>query len=94
MNFFRMFSKIIRRNLAVSGAAAGRIKVAKPVVEMDGDEMTRIIWHKIRDDMILPYVDVELEYYDLGMEYRDQTDDQGKKNSLNINIRSLTNNFK
>jgi len=71
-----MFSKIIRRNLAVSGAAAGRIKVAKPVVEMDGDEMTRIIWHKIRDDMILPYVDVELEYYDLGMEYRDQTDDQ------------------
>jgi len=43
---------------------------------MDGDEMTRIIWHKIRDDMILPYVDVELEYYDLGMEYRDQTDDQ------------------
>lgn len=79
MKFFRMFSKIIRRNLAVSGAAGGRIKVAKPVVEMDGDEMTRIIWHKIRDDMILPYVDVELEYYDLGMEYRDQTDDQGKQ---------------
>ena len=79
MKFFRMFSKIIRRNLAVSAAAGGRIKVSKPVVEMDGDEMTRIIWHKIRDDMILPYVDVELEYYDLGMEYRDQTDDQGKK---------------
>jgi len=53
-----------------------RIKVAKPVVEMDGDEMTRIIWQMIKDKLILPYIDVELEYYDLGMEYRDQTDDQ------------------
>ena len=43
---------------------------------MDGDEMTRIIWEKIRERMILPYVDVDLKYFDLGMEYRDQTNDQ------------------
>jgi len=53
-----------------------RIKVANPVVEMDGDEMTRIIWEMIKDKLILPYLDVDLKYYDLGMEYRDQTDDQ------------------
>jgi len=71
-----MFSKVVQRSLTSSAACAGRIKVAKPVVEMDGDEMTRIIWHRIRERLILPYVDVELKYYDLGMEYRDQTDDQ------------------
>jgi len=54
----------------------GRIKVANPVVELDGDEMTRIIWHKIREEMILPFVDVDLKYYDLGLPYRDETDDQ------------------
>ncbi len=53
-----------------------KIKVANPVVELDGDEMTRIIWQFIKDKLILPYLDVELEYYDLGIEYRDQTDDQ------------------
>ncbi|KPV73084.1 uncharacterized protein RHOBADRAFT_65471 [Rhodotorula graminis WP1] len=53
-----------------------RIKVEKPVVEMDGDEMTRIIWDKIKKDLILPFLDVDLKYYDLGLEYRDQTDDQ------------------
>jgi isocitrate dehydrogenase len=53
-----------------------KIKVANPVVELDGDEMTRIIWHLIRDKLILPYLDVKLEYYDLGMEHRDATDDQ------------------
>ena len=51
-------------------------KVANPVVEMDGDEMTRIIWEKIRERMILPYVDVDLKYFDLGMEYRVATNDQ------------------
>jgi len=72
-----MFSKIAARSLSASSAAcAARIKVANPVVEMDGDEMTRIIWHKIRERMILPYCDVDLKYYDLGMEYRDQTNDQ------------------
>jgi isocitrate dehydrogenase len=53
-----------------------KIKVTNPVVELDGDEMTRIIWQQIRDQLILPYLDVELEYYDLGIEHRDGTDDQ------------------
>jgi isocitrate dehydrogenase len=53
-----------------------KIKVANPVVELDGDEMTRIIWQYIRDKLIHPYLDVELLYFDLGMEKRDETDDQ------------------
>ncbi|HKD99285.1 MAG TPA: NADP-dependent isocitrate dehydrogenase [Micromonosporaceae bacterium] len=53
-----------------------KIKVANPVVELDGDEMTRIIWKQIREQLILPYVDVELDYFDLGIEQRDATDDQ------------------
>src|SRR3954470_24613587 len=53
-----------------------KIKVAGTVVEMDGDEMTRIIWTLIKDKLIHPYLDVNLEYYDLGMEHRDATDDQ------------------
>ena len=53
-----------------------KIKVAGTVVELDGDEMTRIIWQFIKDSLILPYLDINLEYYDLGIEYRDKTDDQ------------------
>jgi isocitrate dehydrogenase len=53
-----------------------KIKVANPVVELDGDEMTRIIWKAIKDKLIHPYLDLELLYYDLGMEYRDKTEDQ------------------
>ena len=53
-----------------------KIKVKTPVVELDGDEMTRIIWGFIKDKLILPHLDVDLKYYDLGIEYRDQTDDQ------------------
>ncbi len=53
-----------------------KIKVKGTVVELDGDEMTRIIWQFIKDQLILPYLDVDLEYYDLGMEHRDDTDDQ------------------
>jgi hypothetical protein len=56
--------------------ADGKIKVEGVVVELDGDEMTRIIWHFIKDQLILPYLDVELEYYDLSIEHRDATDDQ------------------
>ena len=48
-----------------------KIKVENPVVEMDGDEMTRIIWQFIKDKLILPYLDIELDYYDLGIEHRD-----------------------
>ncbi len=53
-----------------------RIKVARPVVELDGDEMTRIIWQMIRERLILPYLDVDLKYYDLGIEHRDATGDK------------------
>ncbi|MFN4914072.1 MAG: NADP-dependent isocitrate dehydrogenase [Sphingomonadales bacterium] len=53
-----------------------KIKVANPVVELDGDEMTRIIWHFIKDKLILPYLDIDIKYYDLGMENRDATDDK------------------
>src|SRR5258705_10910367 len=53
-----------------------KIKVANPVVELDGDEMTRIIWDLIKKKLILPYLDVQLEYYDLGVEHRDATNDQ------------------
>ncbi len=53
-----------------------KIKVAQPVVELDGDEMTRVIWQMIREKLILPYLEVDLKYYDLGIEYRDQTDDR------------------
>ena len=53
-----------------------KIKVKNPVVELDGDEMTRIIWDLIKKKLILPYLDIDLHYYDLGVEYRDQTNDQ------------------
>ena len=53
-----------------------KLKVKNPVVELDGDEMTRIIWGFIKDKLILPYLDIDLKYYDLGIEHRDETDDQ------------------
>jgi isocitrate dehydrogenase len=53
-----------------------KIKVANPVVELDGDEMTRIIWQSIKDKLIHPYLDIDLQYFDLGIEHRDATDDQ------------------
>lgn len=55
---------------------AQKIKVANPVVELDGDEMTRIIWTFIKEKLILPYLELDIKYYDLGVEYRDQTNDQ------------------
>jgi isocitrate dehydrogenase len=60
-----------------------KIKVANPVVEMDGDEMTRIIWQFIKDKLILPYLDIDLKYFDLGIEERDRTDDQVTIDSAN-----------
>ena len=53
-----------------------KIKVTNPVVELDGDEMTRIIWQYIKDKLINPFLDINLMYFDLGMEYRDKTNDQ------------------
>jgi isocitrate dehydrogenase len=60
-----------------------KIKVKNPIVEMDGDEMTRIIWRRIREQLILPYLDVDLKYYDLGVEHRDATNDQVTVDSAN-----------
>ena len=53
-----------------------KIKVEGPIVELDGDEMTRVIWKLIKDMLILPHLDINLDYYDLGIEHRDRTDDQ------------------
>ncbi len=60
-----------------------KIKVKTPVVEIDGDEMTRIIWQKIKDKLIFPYLDIDLKYYDLGIEKRDETNDQITIDSAN-----------
>ena len=60
-----------------------KINVKNPVVELDGDEMARIMWGFIREKLILPYLDVELEYYDLSIEKRDETDDQITIDSAN-----------
>ncbi len=75
-----------------------KIKVANPVVELDGDEMTRIIWKFIKDKLILPYIDVDIKYYDLGIEHRDATNDQVtvdaaeaiKKYSVGIKCATIT----
>ena len=53
-----------------------KIKMTTPIVEMDGDEMTRILWKMIKDELILPFVDLKTEYYDLGLEHRNETNDQ------------------
>jgi isocitrate dehydrogenase len=66
------------KRLQSSSASGGgqKIKVKNPVVELDGDEMTRIIWQDIKERLILPYLDIDLKYYDLGLPYRDETEDQ------------------
>lgn len=77
---------------------SGKIKVANPIVELDGDEMTRIIWKFIKDKLILPYLDLDIKYYDLGMEHRDATNDQVtidaaeaiKKYSVGIKCATIT----
>ena len=53
-----------------------KIKMTTPLVEMDGDEMTRILWKMIKDELLVPFVDLKTEYYDLGLEYRNETNDQ------------------
>ena len=53
-----------------------KIKVENPVVDLDGDEMTRIIWKLIKEKLILPYLDIDIQYYDLGIESRDDTNDE------------------
>jgi len=60
-----------------------KIKMTTPIVEMDGDEMTRILWQMIKDHLLLPFIDLNTEYYDLGLEYRDKTNDQVTVDSAN-----------
>lgn len=60
-----------------------KIKMTTPIVEMDGDEMTRILWQMIKDNLLLPYIDLKTEYYDLGLEHRDETEDQVTIDSAN-----------
>jgi isocitrate dehydrogenase len=73
---------LLKRGKTYSGQIAAhrnimqKIQVKNPVVELDGDEMTKIIWQWIRERLILPYLDVDLKYYDLSIEKRDETDDQ------------------
>ena len=67
----------------LGGFKMDKIKMTTPLVEMDGDEMTRILWKFIKDDLILPFVDLKSEYYDLGLEYRNETDDQVTIDSAN-----------
>lgn len=62
-----------------------KIQMKTPLVEMDGDEMTRILWKMIKDELILPYVDLKTEYYDLGLKHRDETNDQVTIDAANAN---------
>ena len=64
-----------------------KIAMKTPLVEMDGDEMTRILWQMIKDELILPYVDLKTEYYDLGLEHRNETDDQVTVDSANATLK-------
>src|SRR5690242_2700135 len=72
----RGHSLAAREVIQLAPMAKPKIKVKTPLVEMDGDEMTRIIWQFIKDKLILPYLEVDLKYFDLGIEYRDKTSDQ------------------
>ena len=64
-----------------------KIKMTTPLVEMDGDEMTRILWKMIKDELLLPYIDLKTEYYDLGLEHRNETDDQVTVDSANATLK-------
>ncbi len=64
-----------------------KIKMTTPLVEMDGDEMTRIIWQMIKDELLTPYIDLNTEYYDLGLRHRDETDDQVTIDAANANMK-------
>lgn len=60
-----------------------KIKMTTPLVEMDGDEMTRILWQIIKDELLCPFINLKTEYYDLGLKHRDETDDQVTIDSAN-----------
>ena len=64
-----------------------KIQMKTPLVEMDGDEMTRILWKMIKDELLAPYIDLKTEYYDLGLEHRNETDDQVTVDSANATLK-------
>ena len=64
-----------------------KIRMTTPLVEMDGDEMTRIIWKMIKDELLLPYIDLKTEYYDLGLEMREKTKDEVTKEAARANMK-------
>ena len=64
-----------------------KIQMTTPLVEMDGDEMTRILWQMIKDELLLPYIDLKTEYYDLGLEHRNATNDQVTADSANATLK-------
>ena len=63
-----------------------KIAMTTPIVEMDGDEMTRVLWHLIKEHLLTPYIDLKTEYYDLGLKHRDETDDQVTIDSANATL--------
>ena len=63
-----------------------KLKMTTPLVEMDGDEMTRVLWKIIKEELICPYIDLKSEYYDLGLEHRNETNDQVTVDSANANM--------
>ena len=64
-----------------------KIQMTTPLVEMDGDEMTRILWKMIKEELLLPFIDLKTEYYDLGLENRNKTDDQVTVDSANATLK-------
>ena len=66
-----------------------KIQMTTPLVEMDGDEMTRILWQMIKDELLLPFIDLKTEYYDLGLEHRNETNDQVTVDSANATKKQL-----
>jgi len=64
-----------------------KIKIKTPIVEMDGDEMARVVWNMVKDRLLLPYLDLNVEYYDLHLQNRDKTDDQVTVDAANANMR-------
>ena len=64
-----------------------KIKMTTPLVEMDGDEMTRILWKSIKEELLCPFIDLKTEYYDLGLEHRNETDDKVTVDAANANMK-------
>ena len=64
-----------------------KIKMTTPLVEMDGDEMTRILWKSIKEELLCPFIDLNTEYYDLGLEHRNETDDKVTVDAANANMK-------